>query len=61
MEGMHDALRTYQHTILQHILVSFCTARYEEKQQEPIEPSIYFIERFEISWGGVADIFVTWL
>ena len=32
IEGLHDAIRTYTRMILQSRLVSFCTAKYGEKQ-----------------------------
>ena len=34
IEGLHDAVRTYERTTFQNLLVSFCTAWYEEKQQK---------------------------
>ena len=49
IEGLHDAARTYAPTIFQNLLVSFCTARYGEKQQKTLELLIYFMEGFEIS------------
>ena len=39
IEGLHD-LRT----IMQSLLVSFCTARYRGKQQKTPELLIYFME-----------------
>ena len=48
MEGLHDAVRTYARTMFQNLLVSFCTARYEEKQQITLELSIDFMEGIEI-------------
>ena len=47
IESLHDAARTYTRTILQHRLVSFCTARYEEKQQKMLKLMIFFMEGFE--------------
>ena len=43
----------------QHLLISFCTTRYEEKQQKTFELSIYFMEGYEIFL--CVDILVTWL
>ena len=44
-----ESLHTYKRTILQHLLVSFCTGWYEGKQQKMLELLIYFMEGFEIS------------
>ena len=49
IEGLHDAIRTYTRTILPRCLVSFCMARYREKQQKTKERFINFAERFKIS------------
>ena len=34
IEGLYDAVRTYTRTTLPRRLVSFCMARYREKQQQ---------------------------
>ena len=34
IEGLHDAVCTYAGMMRQHLLVSFCTVRYGEKQQK---------------------------
>ena len=34
IEGFHNAMPTYTHTILSHCLVSFCMPRNREKQQQ---------------------------
>ena len=49
IEGLHYAIRTYTRTILPRCLVSFCVARYGEKQQKTLELLIYFAERFKLS------------
>ena len=60
IEGLHNAVRTYSRMIFKNLLVSFCTARYGEKQQKPLKLSIYFMEGFEISPECVCvDILVT--
>ena len=48
IEGLHDVVRTYTHTILPAAWFPFCMARYREKQKT-LEPLIYFTEWFEIS------------
>ena len=37
IESLHDAERTYTRAILPRSLVSFCMARYGEKQQKTLE------------------------
>ena len=34
IEGLHDAVRTYAHTIFQNLLASFCTARMEKNNKK---------------------------
>ena len=48
IEGFRNALRSCARMILQHLLVSSCTAQCGEKQQKTLELSIYFVEVFEI-------------
>ena len=56
IEGLHDTVRTYMHTILPRCLVSFYVARYREKkqqqqqqQQKTLELLIYLTEWFKLS------------
>ena len=46
---LRNVVHTHTHKILPWGLVSFCKARYREKQQNMLEILIYFIERIQIS------------
>ena len=54
--SLHDAVCTYAHTTLLHLLVSFSIAWCGEKQQNLLELLIYFMEGFKIS-----TVCVCWL
>ena len=46
-------------TFLQHLLVSFCTVRYEEKQRKNTWTFVYFMEGLEISSERCVLIFLS--